>query len=328
MRIEGIEVEEVGCLLCGANNWKKVFKGRDLLHDLPGEYSVVKCASCGMMQTNPRPTPESMAFYYPDNYGPYQMAGLPSISRNPAWWKKILRKALFRGAQFDTYFHALPVKHLKIGRALEVGCAAGGYMDELRDLGWKVEGIEFSPLAAQKARDRGHKVFAGSLETAPEPDKKFDLIVGWMVVEHLHQPKQSLVRLREWVADDGWLVFSVPNCDYFGWKLFKSCEYGAHIPAHLSHFTPNTISLMLDQSGWEVREILHQRVLGSIAGSIGFLLREKFGLTGSFPDKLINYDIHYSRINGWLSPISALLGFFGQTGRMTVWAKKRGVYDQ
>jgi hypothetical protein len=48
-----------------------VLTGRDLLHDLPGEYTVVKCNSCGLMRTNPRPTPEAIGTYYPDDYGPY-----------------------------------------------------------------------------------------------------------------------------------------------------------------------------------------------------------------------------------------------------------------
>ncbi|MEJ7712387.1 MAG: hypothetical protein WKF84_21660 [Pyrinomonadaceae bacterium] len=49
-----------------------LFGGRDRLHDLPGIFQVVKCRVCGLMRTNPRPTPEAIGFYYPENYGPYQ----------------------------------------------------------------------------------------------------------------------------------------------------------------------------------------------------------------------------------------------------------------
>lgn len=323
MVFEDVQSEEVSCLLCGESKSNVIFKGRDLLHDLQGDYKVVKCTACDMMRTNPRPSPESMGFYYPDDYGPYHITNETQEVRPRVWWKKLLRKILGRSEGDDSYYHALPVEQLKIGRALEIGCASGGYLDELKIAGWQVEGIEFSPLAAEKAHNKGHKVFAGSLESAPAPDENFDLIVGWMVLEHLHQPKLSLVRLSEWINDDGWLVLSVPNCDYFGWKLFKNYEYGVHLPAHLSHFTPKTISLMLAQSGWEVKKILHQRVLGSIAGSIGFYCREKLGINNRFVEGLINYDTYFAKINGWLFPITILLAFLGQTGRMTVWAQKK-----
>jgi hypothetical protein len=80
---------------------------------------------------------------------------------------------------------------------------------------------------------------------------------------------------------------------------------------------------MLNQSGWEVKKILHQRVLGSIVGSLGFYLREKLGINNRLVDGLINYDTYFARFNGWLFPIAMLLAFFGQTGRMTVWAQKK-----
>src|SRR5437660_12675977 len=49
-----------------------VVRGRDRLHGLPGEFSVVRCRTCGLMRTNPRPDPESIAHFYPDEYGPYR----------------------------------------------------------------------------------------------------------------------------------------------------------------------------------------------------------------------------------------------------------------
>ena len=77
--------------------------------------------------------------------------------------------------------------------------------------GWHVEGIEFSEKAAQAASRLGYKVHTGSLESAPAPAHPIDLIVGWMVLEHLHDPIGCLKKLNEWASQDAWLVLSVPE---------------------------------------------------------------------------------------------------------------------
>ena len=55
---------------CSSND-EIILASRDLLHDLPGIFTVVKCSNCGLMRTNPRPSPDTIGFYYPENYGPY-----------------------------------------------------------------------------------------------------------------------------------------------------------------------------------------------------------------------------------------------------------------
>lgn len=322
MNFEHINLEICDCPLCGENQFKFLFQGRDLLHNLPGEYSVVKCLNCQFIFTNPRPTPETIGFYYPKNYGPYILTSISTSndwSRRP-WWKRQVRKLL--GGGDISYVQALP-KQLLPGRALEFGCASGGYLDSLVKSGWIVEGVEFDSEAAANARIKGHNVYTGSLESSPDPIHKYDLVVGWMVLEHLHQPKKCLERLNQWVEDDGWLVLSVPDASYFGFKMFKDYEYGLQLPAHLSHFTPKTITHILELTGWSVEKIHHQRVLGSISGSIGLYLRDRCNINNRFVNSLIEYDKYYAWLNNLLFPIAMFLAFFGQTGRMTVWAQKR-----
>ena len=69
--IDSIQMEDVPCPFGCPQNDEVVLTGHDLLHNLPGEFTVVKCRSCGLMRTNPRPTQETISFYYPDRYGSY-----------------------------------------------------------------------------------------------------------------------------------------------------------------------------------------------------------------------------------------------------------------
>lgn len=307
-------LEHVSCPLgCNKNN-EGVLAGRDLLHDLPGEFTVVKCRTCGLMCTTPRPTPETIGFYYPDDYGPY--LGTQVRQAKPASRiSKLLKPLVKRVFNFNT--QCLPP--LAPGRMLEVGCASGAFLHQMASQGWQVQGIEFSEKAAQAAAQLGYRVHAGPLETAPPPEESFDLIVGWMVLEHLHDPIGGLKKLREWAKPGAWLALSIPNAKSLEFRLFKEKWYALQVPTHLHHFTPETIRQVLQASGWTLEKIHHQRVLSNLIASTGYVLRDKGCVR--FGQKLIDFPEQGGRWAYVLYPLAWLFSVFGQTGRMTVWAR-------
>lgn len=316
--IDPVQLEDFPCPLGCPKDDKLILTGRDLLHGLPGEFNIVKCSTCGLMRTNPRPTPETIGYYYPDDYGPYLgtrvQRTVPKITSNINKLLKPVVKQLFK---FNT--NILP--SLSPGRLLEVGCASGSFLHQMSSQGWQVEGIEFSEKAAQSAAQLGYRVHPGSLETAPEPSEPFDLIVGWMVLEHLHNPVGGLQKLREWAKPGAWLVLSIPNSASLEFRLFKEKLYSLHLPNHLYHFTPETLGRVLQTGGWTLKKIHHQRVLSNLIASSGYVLRDK-GFTG-LGQKLIDFP---GRSGKWvyaLYPLAWLFGVFGQTGRMTIWARKQ-----
>lgn len=311
-----IHLEHVGCPLGCPLNDEIVLSGRDLLRDLPGEFTVVKCKSCGLMRTNPRPSTNSMSEYYPDDYGPYVGTRVRhNKPKPPSLIKKWLKPLADRIFNFNTQL--LPT--LVPGRLLEIGCASGSFMHKMAEQGWQVEGIEFSANAAEAAASNGYRVHAGSLETAPTEKKAFDLIVGWMVLEHLNDPVSGLRLLRECAKPGAWLVLSVPNAGSLQFHLFKNKWYSLHLPNHLYHFTSKSLKKVLCASGWKIENIFHQRVLSDIIASTGYVLQDK-GYT-QLGGKLIDFPVR----SGWghyiFYPLAWFLSLFGQTGRVTIWAK-------
>ena len=274
MKYEEVELENWDCPLCGSENYKKLFNASDKISNLPGIFTVVKCNKCDLVRTNPRPTPQSIGFYYPDDYAPYLDTDKDEsnvVPNHKGFVKKILEK-LFGG--LDDKVHVLPENFMPT-KVLEIGCASGSYMTMLRAKGWDVEGIEFSPSSAQKARDKGFEVFTGSVEDAAEPKVKYDLVVGWMVLEHLYDPKGVLKKLNSWTNYNGKIVLSVPNINNMMFKVFKQNDFGLHLPNHLTHYSPKTIEKILFESGWTVDKIIQQRTLGAIFMSLGLILLEK-----------------------------------------------------
>lgn len=311
---EDVVLEDVPCPLGCARNDENVLTGRDLLHDLPGEFNVVKCHTCGLMRTNPRPTAQTIGFYYPDDYGPYRGTQIRQFGPNSRF-----RRLLARLARSVFNFNTQRLPQLAPGRMLEVGCASGAFLHQMANQGWHVQGIEFSEKAALAAAESGYRVHVGPLESAPEPDEPFDLIVGWMVLEHLHDPVGGLRKLRKWAKPGARLVASIPNANSLEFRFFKERWYALQLPTHLQHFTPATVERLLEAGGWTLEKIHHQRVLSNLIASAGYLLRDK-GYT-KLGKKLIDFPEQGGRWPYVFYPIAWLLSIFGQTGRMTVWAR-------
>ena len=85
--------------------------------------------------------------------------------------------------------------------------------------------------------------------------------VGWMVLEHLHDPVNALRRIRSWARPEAWLCLSVPDANAIEFSLFGRYWYALQVPAHLTHVTPRTLRAVLDSAGWRVEKVLHHRTL-------------------------------------------------------------------
>jgi 2-polyprenyl-3-methyl-5-hydroxy-6-metoxy-1,4-benzoquinol methylase len=259
-----------------------------------------------------------MGHFYPDNYGPYVSTRVDSSNEDPVR-RTGLRRLLGVLAKKVFEFNVSRIPELPLGNMLEVGCASGSFLHLMASRGWKVQGIEFSETAGRAAQQLGYSVHIGSLESAPKPERRFDLIVGWMVIEHLHDPVGGLKKLAEWASPNASLIVSVPNAGSLEFRVFGPEWYALQLPTHLHHFTPDTISKMLEHTGWRVERVHHQRVINNLIGSIGLTLIAK-GYT-KIGNKLVKFPDQSGRWIYIFYPFAWLLGALGQTGRMTVWAR-------
>jgi 2-polyprenyl-3-methyl-5-hydroxy-6-metoxy-1,4-benzoquinol methylase len=260
-----------------------------------------------------------MQFYYPDDYGPYvgtriEDAGQPGKVR-PLWKRRLNRLFMRLG-----YTNSVPSQ--SAGRMLEIGCASGAFLHEMASQGWEVEGIEFSEGAAAAARAAGYRVSTGSLETSPAAASTYDLIVGWMVLEHLHDPVAALRKLRASTRPGTWLALSTPNAASYERRLFKDAWLAWHLPNHLYHFTPQTLGKILDKGGWKLERVFHQRQLSNLIASTGYALEDR-GKLPAIAERLIRFPMQSGKINYAVLPMAYLMSLVGQTGRMTIWARQK-----
>jgi SAM-dependent methyltransferase len=281
--------------------------GTDRLHGGPGTFHVVRCLTCDHMRTDPRPARDAMAQYYPSDYAPYiQTASSPGRLRS-------LLRDVAGGA--DT-----PLPPITPGKMLEIGTASGNFLIDMQRRGWQVTGLEWDSSSAERAARRtGATVLAGDAATVQFPDEGFDLICGWMVFEHLEDPRAAMAQCLRWLRPGGWLAFSVPDCGSWQFRFFGSEWYALQLPTHLHHFTVPVLRRWLAALGYQSVSVRWQGTLLDVPLSVAYVMESRLGLragrfartaAGSLPVRLVSRVI--GRPASWLR----------LTGRISVWAQK------
>jgi len=252
---------ETNCNLCGADDTALIYTERDRWLGLPGSFRLVRCRRCGLAYLNPRPAPEDMAFYYPATYGPHS-----TVPEDEASLLSYLNHARKYGKRTAVIRSARP----QGGRLLDIGCATGSFLHVMGQSGsWEVCGVEPNADAAHYARDRfGLDVVEGTLRDARFSDARFDVVTMWDVIEHLHDPRSTLLEIHRILKPEGMLVVSTPNLASWDAAFFGRHWTGLDAPRHLYVFSPRTLQQLLRRTGFECQRsravvALHYFVLRS-----------------------------------------------------------------
>ncbi len=244
------------CNLCGSDKYSVIYKtySGDISFE-PEPYKitddaisapirVVKCNSCGLVYAHPMPDAKKLADSYVNMVDERYIAEEAGRRKSARSTLKILRK-----------LKSPP------GKLLDVGCAAGFFLDEARKEGWEIYGVELSTWASSFAKDKLKidTIFRGTLEDARYPDNHFDAVVLTDSIEHLVDPKGTLVEIRRILKGRGVLCVNTPDCDSLASKILKARWWGVK-QSHLYYFSRKTLGKMLEVSGFEpVKARLHPR---------------------------------------------------------------------
>jgi len=261
-------MEKFRCDNCSSADFIFLHPGQDRLHELEGEFSVVKCKQCGLIAIHPKLSQEKVSSYYPSDYISYPIAA----EDERTWLKKLDRK---RG--INRRCKIIIDRTTESGRILDVGCATGNFLNGMQQYGWECFGIEPSKFAAEYAKKRFNlNVINGYLSENLFPNSFFDVVTLWDVFEHLPEPKDDLNLFRKILKPGGLLLITTPNADAWGRRLFGKYWVGWDVPRHFHIFSPTTIQDMLNKSFFETQEIISfTGRYGAVILSIEFFLRDK-----------------------------------------------------
>lgn len=222
MIIAHIETEYVNCDLCGSDDQRLLCSRVDPVTNL--EFHLVECG-CGMAFVNPMPKEDSIHKLYPSHY-------LDDKSANEDLYRKMIA--------------LLPERR---GRLLDLGCGGGHFIRYASEHGWTVEGVDLISWN----QEPGVPIHVGDFLEMDLPERSYDVITAWAMLEHVRRPSQFFSKVSRLLAENGQFIFTVPNFHAPG--IRRSCT--DDIPRHLWLFSPQAVTAYLDRFGMAPRSILH-----------------------------------------------------------------------
>ena len=171
------------CIICSSRSIKSLFIKESARSEM---FNLSKCRQCALQFITPRPTEEEIKKYYSREYFTRRTdRGYDNYFSNKikAEIERVIRLNL---ESLD--FHGFEKKLSGEKNVLDIGCAAGYFLNYLKDRGWAQKGVDVSKDCVDFARGLGLDIEYGNyLEL--DFQRKYNLITIWATIEHLHHPE-------------------------------------------------------------------------------------------------------------------------------------------
>jgi SAM-dependent methyltransferase len=227
------------CDLCGADEVKLI--------TVSNGFNLVKCRKCGFVYINPRPPQKILRDYYQGYF-------LEEDEHIDAW------KREFRSLYLEVR-NRINKAHKAKGRILDIGCSFGFFLELMRDDGWDVFGLDYSKFAVDYATNvlKLPNIIWGGMEDGNFTDNYFDVVTMFYVLEHVVDPSETLRLIHQNLKRQGLFINRVPYTKPLIPFYRMLGEPGFEAPMHLSDFSPKTMAMFLEKTGFEDIEIFVSR---------------------------------------------------------------------
>ena len=242
--------EEVSCYYCGSNSSEHVLTAQEDLTGKPGDFTFVRCHSCGLMYQNPRINVENIKSYYDDEY---------IAHRKKTDWGVLQPFYNWAMGKHDRDKDKIVSRYVDLGpetKVLDVGCAVGTFLTYMREkYSIQPSGVDFKDCSYYEGFE--HIDFhCGLFYEQDLPDNHFDLITMWHFLEHDYDPFQTLDMAKRVLSDTGRMVIEVPRLDSQTYWLYHERWPGLQAPQHTVCFDREMLIKFVEKAGLEVVDYL------------------------------------------------------------------------
>jgi 2-polyprenyl-3-methyl-5-hydroxy-6-metoxy-1,4-benzoquinol methylase len=230
----------VACRVCGSREIGLLQKSL-----CGSRFALLTCRSCRLEFLDPLPAPDDLRRIYSAEY--YRSWGMAE-GGNPA--VDAMKKLTFAG-------HLRRLRdHIGAGDLLDIGTATGLLLEVAREQGFEPYGIEISDYAAGLAAAKfgAGRIHHGTLQTAPFGDGRFSAITMTDLLEHVADPLDTLMRVRQLLRPDGIVLITTPNTASLT-RLAMGAKWTHYKVEHLYYLNPRSMAMLAERAGFQVLSI-------------------------------------------------------------------------
>lgn len=235
------------CEICGNNSWELAYNGL-IRQGKFGQYhpkpqNVWRCKKCGVERLDENAC-QKEEFYEGEKYrkllsepttaeGFFREHDSLQLGRMNCIWPTLLRGQ----------------------RVVDIGCAAGSFLDHIKGLTADAYAIEPCLSYHDSLRSRGYNVFNSIAEAISGGVANLDIGFSFSVIEHVADPVAFLSDIKKMLKDDGLLILSTPNRnDILMHTLEDDYRSFFYRSVHRWYFDDESITFCAIQAGFKVIE--------------------------------------------------------------------------
>lgn len=220
------------CYICGESNFL-VRKGE--VRDLP-ETKIYECPTCGLVFL------DSFEHIHDAFYEDSPIVG-PIHSTIDAWLRIT---EIDDQRRFEKFAWSLGGK-----KVLDFGCGAGGFLIKCKEVSEISDGIE--PEKQISEYWKGELNIWQGFDDIPKGNK-YDLITAFHVLEHLHEPREVLKSMVDFLEKDGKIIVEVPSSEDALLSLYDSAVFQrfTYWSQHLYLYNMACLERLAKQAGLRV----------------------------------------------------------------------------
>lgn len=198
-----------------------------------GEGRILKCEHCGLIIQDISWGKQECKKYYETEYQSTNSL-VSSKVLTPLEHFNIRLKTI--GPIFEQIWPLLNNK----SKVLEIGGGAGSLLSLIKPHVAKCLGVELNTAFVNFMKDHLKiEAFAGNVDEL-KLKKSFDLVISIATLDHLPNPRQTLIAMKNLLSTSGKIYIEVPNCDQA-----------------LNHFLPHSNSVMFNEFFWQTAHLFY-----------------------------------------------------------------------
>ena len=293
------------CPLCN-NERNKLFSVVKDVEYLSGkeDYKYYNCSSCEAIYLD-NPPIDKLNKIYPDNYYSF------NENKKNNFLRKLLEviKYNFDKLLFKKYLNRLDFKFIE---CLDIGGGSGWLSSIVKKLDNRVMSttiIDLEKSSKNIAETNGHKYICSNVDDI-QIKNKFHFVLMLNLIEHVINPKKTLLRVNESMKKGGILIIKTPNTNTLSKNLFKNFYWGGlHAPRHWILFNKDNFLELAKACNFEVEDFSYTQGApqwtASVIGSI---------------NKIFNINPHKTMNQNFFNPLLNIL--FALFDYLTIWILK------
>lgn len=141
------------------------------------------------------------------------------------------------------------------GNLLDVGTGTGFFLNEMKDYGWQVTGVEKSDDAREFAKSEFNLDNLPTEELFKLEEKSYDVVSLWHVLEHIHRLNENMDVFFNLLKRNGKLIIAVPNHESYDARYYKEFWAAYDVPRHIWHFAPKQMKQLGEKHGFKLNSI-------------------------------------------------------------------------